>query len=178
MESGLNPWTDSPTPSDVYRRGMADVCRSDSSNLRGMGDILPPWLRGTVRQAVSLITLAQTLAAFSRLSTHQRVLAIVLEVVLAACWGMIAHRRRGDWLNISILIALIGLGGWLQVITGNGQVFVVSYAVLFIAPVWYPVTIFCRASGSLAMPWITVLICKRGGGAYFSNPPAGLWIGD
>lgn len=138
MESGLNPWTDSPTPSDVYRRGMADVCRSDSSNLRGMGDILPPWLRGTVRQAVSLITLAQTLAAFSRLSTHQRVLAIVLEVVLAACWGMIAHRRRGDWLNISILIALIGLGGWLQVITGNGQVFVVSYAVLFIAPVWYP----------------------------------------
>lgn len=103
-----------------------------------MGEGLPPWLRTILRQAVTIIVAVQTLSGLGPLPASQRVLAIGLLLLAAAAWSVIVVRRCGDWLNVVTLLALVGIGGWLHVLTGNGQVFVVSYAALFVAPVLYP----------------------------------------
>jgi signal transduction histidine kinase len=108
-----------------------------AAELPSMGDKLPPKTRLFIRQAVTLITLVQTLAGLGPLSDRTRVLALVLVAMLGAGWAVVTTRRSGDGRDVIALIVVIGAGAWLHVLTGNGQVFVASYAALFIAPFWY-----------------------------------------
>src|SRR5580704_8246494 len=103
-----------------------------AAELPSMGDKLPPKTRLFIRQAVTLITLVQTLAGLGPLSDRTRVLALVLVAMLGAGWAVVTTRRSGDGRDVIALIVVIGAGAWLHVLTGNGQVFVASYAALFI----------------------------------------------
>jgi signal transduction histidine kinase len=138
-----------------------------------------------MRQAVTLITLVQTLSGLGGLSPRDRVLAIGLEVVLAACWASVTVRRRGDLRDVVALTAIVGLGAWLGILTGNGQVYVTGYSALFVAPFWYgaPSGLIPAASGVAAVAFSTMFVGKtdiaggigNGVGAIFFGVAALFW---
>jgi signal transduction histidine kinase len=101
-----------------------------------------------LRNAVTLITLVQTVAGFGSLSTRERVLALVLEALLGASWTFVTQRRCGDLRDVVVLTLLVGVGAWLGILTGNGQVYVAGYAALFVAPFWYGLPIGLIPSGA------------------------------
>jgi signal transduction histidine kinase len=113
-----------------------------------------------VRQAVTVIALVQTLAGLGPLSTSARVLALALVGLLGLAWSIVTTRRRGDALDVVALVVTVGIGAWLHVLTGNGQVFVVGYSVLFVAPFWYglPAGLLPAASGVAAVTLSTMFV--------------------
>jgi signal transduction histidine kinase len=75
------------------------------------------------------------------MSGSTRVLAIALTVALIGLWTMITQRRQGDLVDQLALLAVVGLGSWLNVLSPDaGQVYPAAYATLFVAPFFYGVT--------------------------------------
>ncbi|HTW19854.1 MAG TPA: histidine kinase [Mycobacteriales bacterium] len=147
--------------------------------LRGLGGHLPGWARPIARQAVTVITAVQTFSGLGGLTASQRVLAVVLELLVAASWTVIVVRRCGDWLNVAMLAASIGLAGWLHVLTGNGQVYVLGYAALFVGPVFYTAwqAIVPAACGVLAVGLSTALVGQRDIPGGFGNAVGAAFFG-
>jgi signal transduction histidine kinase len=137
VETGLNPQADSRPPDRVYRSRVAVDRWNSVAGQPTMAGRLPPRFREVLRHAVTIITLVQTLSGLGPLSTPDRVLAVVLVAALGVLWSLVVTRRCGSGLDAAYLIAVVGLGAWLHVLTGNGQVYVTGYAALFVAPVWY-----------------------------------------
>jgi signal transduction histidine kinase len=104
-----------------------------------MGDMLPRRVQLAARHGVTVICLVQTLSGLGHQSAGNRVLSLLLVVLLGLAWSVVATRRRGDALDIAAVIATVGLGAWLGVLSGNGQAYVTGYAALFVAPFWYQV---------------------------------------
>jgi signal transduction histidine kinase len=93
-----------------------------------------------VQNGVSLIIALQTLSHLGPMSSSTRVLVVALTVALIAFWTMITQRRRGDLLDQLALVAVVGLGSWLNVLSPDaGQVYPAAYATLFVAPFFYEV---------------------------------------
>jgi signal transduction histidine kinase len=138
-----------------------------------------------LRNAVSLITIVQTLSGLGGLSNGGRVLAVALAVALAGGWSFITTRRTGDLLDVAVLTAIVGIGAWLGLLTGNGQVFVTGYSALFVAPFWYglPAGFIPAASGVLAVTLSTMFVGHQdiaggignGVGAFFFGVAALFW---
>jgi signal transduction histidine kinase len=116
---------------------MADVAEPNRPQMPGMGDGFPKPLARVMRHSVTIITLAQTIAGLNSISGRDVALAVVLQVALGVAWSVVTIRREGDWPDVLALTAVVGLGAWLGVLTGNGQVYVTGYAALFVAPFWY-----------------------------------------
>jgi signal transduction histidine kinase len=126
---------------------MAEVRERRVAELPRLGDSFPPLAQRVLRQAVTIICLVQTLSGLGSLSDATRVLAIGLIPVLGISWAVVTHRRRGDAFDISALILIVGIGAWLHVLTGNGQVYVTGYSALFVGPFWY-------AMPEALIPWV------------------------
>jgi len=151
----------------------------------GMGDNWPRPVARVFRHAVTLITLVQTLSGLHSLSNGKRVLAVALEVGLGVCWTLVTERRKGNVYDVIALTAIVGFGAWLGILTGNGQVYVASYAALFVAPFWYglPEGLIPAASGVAAVTFSTIFVGKvdvsggigNGVGAVFFGIAAWFW---
>jgi signal transduction histidine kinase len=139
---------------------MANDEQCGAANLPSIGDPLSPGLRVAVRQAVTLIALVQTLDGIGGRSTGRQVLSLALVGLLAVAWAVITHRRRGDVIDVVSLLVVVGAGAELHLITGNGQVFVTSYAVLFVGPFWYglPAGLLPAVSGVAAVTLSTMFV--------------------
>jgi signal transduction histidine kinase len=148
-------------------------------------ETLPLTVIQVLRNAVSLITIVQTLSGLGPLSNPERVLSIALAVLLAAGWSFITSRRASNWADIAALVAVVGIGAWLGVLTGNGQVYVAGYAALFVAPFWYrlPRGLIPAAGGVVAVTLSTMFVghtditggISQGVGATFFGIAALFW---
>jgi signal transduction histidine kinase len=116
-----------------------------------------------LRNAVAVIVLVQTVAAFGHLSTPDRALSLTLAVLLAVGWTFITSRRDSEWPSVLSLVAVVGIGAWLGLLTGNGQVYVAGYAALFVAPFWYrlPRGLIPAACGVAAVALSTMFVGHR-----------------
>jgi signal transduction histidine kinase len=95
-------------------------------------------VRELVQNGVSLIIVLQTLSHLGPLSDSRRILAIGLTVGVIGLWTTIVRRRQGDVVDQLALVAVVGLGSWLNVLMPDaGQVYPASYATLFVAPFFY-----------------------------------------
>jgi signal transduction histidine kinase len=95
-------------------------------------------VRALLQNGASLIIVLQTLSHLGPMSGSTRVLAIALTVALIGLWTMITQRRQGDLLDQLALLAVVGLGSWLNVLSPDaGQVYPAAYATLFVAPFFY-----------------------------------------
>jgi signal transduction histidine kinase len=95
-------------------------------------------LRVLLTNGVSLIIALQTLSHLGPLDAAARAGAIAMLVAAVGLWTLLVWRRRGDRLDQAMLVAVVGLGAGLTVLMPDaGQVYVVSYAALFVAPFFY-----------------------------------------
>lgn len=119
---------------------------------------LPGLFGRAMRYAVAVIIFVQTMAGLGGLSNAMRVLAVGLSLVSVAVWVTLTTRRQGDLVDSVLLAVAVGLGAWLGVLTGNGQVFVTGYAALFVAPFWYglPNAVLPSVSGIAAVTFFSM----------------------
>ncbi len=144
-----------------------------------MGDMLPRPVQLTARHGVTIICAVQTLSAFHRLSGGDRAVSVGLILALAAAWGIVATRREGDWIDIAAVIATIGVGAWMHVLTHNGQAFVSGYASLFVAPFWYalPDSILPWACAVASITLSTMFVGQRDIGGGLGNGVGATFFG-
>ncbi|HEX3908638.1 MAG TPA: histidine kinase [Mycobacteriales bacterium] len=143
-------------------------------------------LRGILTHGVSLIVALQTLSHLGPLSGADRALAVALLVPLVGLWTLIVARHQGDLIDQAALTAVVGLGAGLNVLTPNaGQVYVVSYAALFVAPFFYGPRdgAVPAAAGVVAVTFSTMFVghfdlvggLGNGAGAAFFGVAAMFW---
>jgi signal transduction histidine kinase len=95
-------------------------------------------VRGLLQNGVSLIIVLQTVSHLGPLSEANRFLAIGLTVGVVGLWTMIVWTRKGDLVDQSALVVVVGFGAWLNVLMPDaGQVYPAAYATLFVAPFFY-----------------------------------------
>jgi signal transduction histidine kinase len=143
-------------------------------------------LRAVLTNGVSLIVALQTLTRLGPLSAADRAAAVAMLVALVGLWTLLVLRRSGDRLDQALLVAVVGLGAGLNVLTPNaGQVYVVSYAALFVAPFFYGARdgAVPAAAGVAAVPFSTMFVGEldvvgglaNGAGAAFFGVAALFW---
>ncbi len=135
---------------------------------------------------VSLIIALQTFANLGPLSAANRVAAVVMLAATVACWTVLVLRRQGDLIDQALLVAVVGLGAGLNVLTPNaGQVYVASYAALFVGPFFYGPRdgAIPAAAGVIAVTFSTMFVghfdlvggLGNGAGAAFFGVAAMFW---
>jgi signal transduction histidine kinase len=144
-----------------------------------MGDMLPRGVQLVARNGVPIICAAQTFSGFRKISHGDRWLSVVLLVLLAIAWGIVANRRRGDAFDVAAVIATIGVGAWLGVLVNNGQPYVTAYAALFVAPFWYGLrrSLLPWACGVASVTFSTMFIGHHDIGGGLGNGVGALFFG-
>jgi signal transduction histidine kinase len=137
----LHPWSDPRWPGSAYRRAVSQEQDCESPVWGSFVNVARHQsrpLRTLLSNGVSLIVALQTLSHLGPLSSAERVAAVVMVVAIIGFWTLLVSRRRGDLIDQALLVAVVGLGAWLNVLMPEaGQVYVASYAALFVAPFFY-----------------------------------------
>jgi signal transduction histidine kinase len=139
-----------------------------------------------IQHGVSLIVALQTLSHLGPLRNPQRILAVAMLVGVVVLWTTINRRRCGDLVDQLALIAVLGLGVGLTILTPDaGQVYPVAYATLFVAPFFYgmPDGALPAVAGVAAVTFSTMFVggfnlvagLGNGTGAAFFGVAAMFW---
>lgn len=128
-----------------------------------LGESLPHAVRLAGRYSVPVFTAIQSFTTVGHVSSHRGWLIAALWVIVAVAWVLVPMRRRGDLLDQAALVVSVGASCGLHVLTGHGQVFVVSFATLFVGPFWYglPEAIWPYVNGVLAIGLCTAFVGKQ-----------------
>lgn len=163
MDSDLHPAADAEPGRSAYRHGVNGSRAGSTTQPPHIGESLPRSVRLAGRYSVVALAALQSFIHVGDVSADRGWLIGGLWAIVAAAWIVVPTRRRGDLVDQVALILSVGAGCGLHVLTGNGQVYLVGYATLFVGPFWYgmPEAIGPYVSGVLAVGLCTAYVGRE-----------------
>jgi signal transduction histidine kinase len=129
----------------------SDLQRQDVLERQQVVLRLPELARALLRTTPVWLVVVQTLTAAGGSGPGYWVTAVALLLLLAGAWAFLLYGPGPAAADQAAMVLAVGAAGGLHAMTNAGQVFVVGYSVLYVAPFFYSLPLCLPASISAVL---------------------------